>query len=170
MAASIKFLISTRPCRTSASSANSIAHGPTVAITELKKAMAGPSTGASVPKEKMINAPQITVSARHRPAMEPRMIVKPVTMSAADFRRLPNGSRAHCSALSRLAPPESTMLNPLSTPWSETVGSIKPRMRFALMSGQLMSDTDWNRLPNVSWTAMPILSAASSWSKWPPDN
>ena len=72
-----------------------------------------------MPKEKMINAPQITVSARHRPAMEPRMIVKPVTMSAADFRRLPNGSRAHCSALSRLAPPERTMLNPLSTPWSD---------------------------------------------------
>jgi hypothetical protein len=106
-AASIRFLMNTSACRTSATWPTAIVQPPTVVSTVVQKAITGPVTGAAVPKDRMVMAVMMAMITPASAVIEPRMTVSPVAISAADFNRLPSGSRCHCAAENRLAPPES---------------------------------------------------------------
>ena len=160
--------MNTRAFKTSATSAAVMAQGPTVAATLLQNVITGRNTGERKPHESRINAAEIAMIATARPAIEPSTMVTPVAMSALDFRRLPSGSRAHCSALNRFIAPLAIIPSPVRTPASETRGSMKPRSRSLPNFGQFVSPRLLKVRENVSCSASPAFCPASSLEKSPP--
>ncbi len=151
--------MNTSACSTSATSPTAMVQPPTIVSTVVQNAITGPVTGAAKPNDRIVIAVMIAMITPASAVIEPSTIVRPVAMSAADFSRLPSGSCRHCSALNRLAPPDSIMPSPLTTPIIGPRGSISPSAS-APKPGQWMRPTEPNRLRPVWRSAQPILSVA----------
>ena len=102
----------------------------------------------------------ITSAAVARPVIEPRIMVMPVTMSAADLSRFPIGSAAHCSGLITLANPLRVILSPANTPCKEIRGSTNACKVCPSIAVHSVSAASVNKFRRVSSIAIPTLSKA----------
>ena len=110
VAASARFLMKVSAWRASAHFAATSDHGKTVEMIVVQIGVTTAAAGPRAPNVTIARAHMIAMIAVARATIEPRMIVIPVAMSAADFSRLPRGSAFQASMLARLATPEMAML------------------------------------------------------------